>query len=493
MAKADRQVRDRLSALEQHLREENEMLVKVVSSYRDLDSVGYSLGLIDSDQSYALQVSWWPMIAVLGPFSAGKSSFINSFLQMPIQEHGAQAVDDKFTAICYGKEAKTLPGAAMDADPRFPFYRIRETLEKVEPGEGDRLNSYLQLKTCPSERAMKRILIDSPGFDADSQRSSTLRLTNYVMDLSDLVLVLFDARRPEPGAMRDTLQHLVEETINREDHSKFMYILNQIDTTANEDNPEEIVAAWQRAMGSEGLTAGKFYTIYNSDRAWAIENEQVRQRFESKRDADLAQIYKRINEVGIERNYNAIARLENTVQEIRNTLVPILHSMKSQLRSGTRWRTGVIAAAAAAVFLLLTTSLGYWQDLRFTPPWDNALGENWWITVLALIIFLAPFVWLQNRWKKRLANRIGRKIPEMDLNERLSNQLASAWQRNTRGWINTTSTTPKGWNGRAQKKLDRVMNDANGFVLELNNIYTDLPGKHAPEFVREPEAPQEVE
>jgi hypothetical protein len=77
-----------------------------------------------------------------------------------------------------------------------------------------------------------------------------------MMDLSDLVLVFFDARHPEPGAMRDTLKHLVKDTIHRADSGKFLYILNQLDTAANEDNPEDVVAAWQRAMGEAGLTSG---------------------------------------------------------------------------------------------------------------------------------------------------------------------------------------------------------------------------------------------
>ena len=41
--------------------------------------------------------------------------------------------------------------------------------------------------------------------------------------------------------MTDTLRHLVAETIHRPDSGKFLYILNQIDTTAREDNPEEVV------------------------------------------------------------------------------------------------------------------------------------------------------------------------------------------------------------------------------------------------------------
>lgn len=54
-----------------------------------------------------------------------------------------------------------------------------------------------------------RILIDSPGFDADEQRKATLRITDHIIELSDLVLVFFDARHPEPGAMQDTLEHLI--------------------------------------------------------------------------------------------------------------------------------------------------------------------------------------------------------------------------------------------------------------------------------------------
>ncbi|WP_347338069.1 hypothetical protein [Chromatium okenii] len=59
-----------------------------------------------------------------------------------------------------------------------------------------------------------------------------MRISNHMIDLSDLVLVLFDARHPEPGAMRDTLKHLVKETINRPDSGKFLYILNQLDSAA---------------------------------------------------------------------------------------------------------------------------------------------------------------------------------------------------------------------------------------------------------------------
>ena len=94
-----------------------------------------------------------------------------------------------------------MPGLSLDADPRFPFYQISEQIEKVSAGEGDRINSYIQLKTCPSVHLRGKIF-DSPGFDADEQRDSTLRIADHIIDLSDLVLVFLDARHPEPAPWR---------------------------------------------------------------------------------------------------------------------------------------------------------------------------------------------------------------------------------------------------------------------------------------------------
>src|SRR5690606_4650028 len=201
-------LKEHLDKLTVHLERENPDLFRSVRGFRSLDIVAYRLGLLDRDESFAMQVTWWPLISVLGTFSSGKSTFINRFLGRKIQATGNQAVDDKFTVICYGREGapQVLPALALDSDPRFPFYNISREIDEVAPGAGARLDPYLQLKTCDSDAIRGRILIGSPGFDADAQRTETLRITNYIIDLSDLVLVFFDARHPEPGAMRDTLE-----------------------------------------------------------------------------------------------------------------------------------------------------------------------------------------------------------------------------------------------------------------------------------------------
>ena len=92
MSGAGKTIKQRLKSLELHLNKENPVLVSAVQTYRQLDQVGRSLGLLDSEQSFATQISWWPMISVRGTFSAGKSTFINHTLGRAHHAPGTHAV-----------------------------------------------------------------------------------------------------------------------------------------------------------------------------------------------------------------------------------------------------------------------------------------------------------------------------------------------------------------------------------------------------------------
>ena len=476
MPRPDKTIRKRLKSLELHLQEENPILVSAVDGFRQLSRIGYSMGLLDTSESYATQIPWWPLVSVLGTFSAGKSTFLNHYLSYPLQDTGNQAVDDKFTVVCYSgeKDVRTLPGLALDADPRFPFYQTSEELDKVESGQGRRIDAYLQLKTCNSDNLKGRILIDSPGFDADEQRSATLRLTNHIIDLSDLVLVFFDARHPEPGAMSDTLAHLVGATKDRADSSKFLYILNQIDTTAREDNPAEVVGAWQRALAREGLTAGRFYSIYDPEAAVPIENESLRRRFEWKRDQDLSEIFNRIEQVSVERAYRIVGALEKHAQEIEDYYVPQIRDLIG------RWRRQVLTWDAG--WLLLTGLLV--AGSRFLPPAmvariDGAVQRvlaNPSLAVGAAVVLAALGLYLHFRVRRWAAGRIHREIDREYVGEE-AERLARAFQRNIRVWRSIFDPDPAGWNGRNRRALKNIISGANRLVQTLNDRFTDPSGK----------------
>jgi len=474
-----RQIRQRLKSLEGHLKQENPLLVSAVHSYRQLDQVGYALGLLGPEESFTMQIPWWPLVSVLGTFSAGKSTFINHYLAYPLQKTGTQAVDDRFTVMCYSRDqsAHELPGVALDADPRFPFYQFSEELEKVSEGEGRRVDSYLQLKTCPTEQLRGMILIDSPGFDADDQRTGTLRIIDHIIDLSDLVLVFFDARHPEPGAMRDTLKHLVGDTVQRPDASKFLYVLNQIDVTAREDNPEEVVASWQRALATEGLTAGRFYTTYSPEAAVAIEDDETRRRFEEKRDHDLIEIHRRIHEVGIERAYRIVGALENTARHIEEEVVPQLRGLLRQWERRVLWWDLAFYLLLIAALLGGSYAAGWWQGLKFAPPWlDTLMNSRPW-QLGTVIGALAVLIGLHFGSRRIVSAQMLRKLHKSLDAGPWRERLLRAFRRNTRPWRSIFSPDPSGWNWFTRKRLNKVYLDADRYVQSLNDRFTDPSGE----------------
>ena len=466
---------EQISRLTEHLEREHPELVDIVRSFRELDKVACRLGLLDRTESYAMQVSWWPVIAVLGTFSSGKSTFINNVLGRRLQATGNQAVDDKYTVICYGRDAtpRVLPGIALDNDPRFPLYRISGEIEQALAGEGQRLDTYLQLKTSDSEELRGRIFIDSPGFDADEQRTSTLRITKQIIDISDLVLVFFDARHPEPGAMRDTLEHLVAGTVGRPDFNKFLYILNQIDNAAREDNPEEVVAAWQRALAQKGLTAGSFYQIYDPASATPIEDEHLRRRFEEKREEDMAEITSRVRELEVERSYRVAGSLEHAAEKIRDRIVPRLNAARRIWRRRLLWLDAIVFGGLVVLAGVLLARYGTWSAPSTWPRWiaDNALV----FTISAAVALVVA--WLLHRGLRRLAAR--GIVQQLRRDESLGEdapRVAQAFSRNLGSRWPVLAGRPAGWSRRTRRRLDRVLNDAHAAIQRLNDRYTDPSG-----------------
>ncbi len=455
----------RLNKLKEHLKEEHNIFPEIVDSFRNLDKIAYKLGFLNEDESYATRLSWWPMISVLGAYSAGKSTFINHYLGHELQRTATQAVDDKFTVVCFSSDEviKTLPGIALDADPRFPFYRISHEILELSADNEQRIDAYLQLKTCPSEQVRGKILIDSPGFDADRQRSSTLRLTEHIIALSDLVLVFFDARHPEPGTMRDTLKHLVTQTIERPDSNKFLYILNQMDITAKEDNPEEVVAAWQRSLAQSGLTTGRFYRIYNPE--VCIETP-ITERINKKCQADLKEIHERMEQIGRERSYRVISMLESTAKDLEYNVVPQLQELIQEWKKQVYWAEGLLLA-----FLTIFSGMWFATTNMSFPDFSHSM-------TLFSGVFIFIIIFLHLKITKMISNKIIKHL-KID-NEFTRDGIIRAFRKNTNSWralfiffINE----PIGWGKKMRQNISDVLSNVNEYVEQLNDSFTNPSGK----------------
>ena len=475
----DSKISKRLQKLEKHLQQENPILSEVVQNFRELDEISRRIGFFHREESHATRTPWWPLISILGVYSAGKSSFINQFLRYDLQAVGIQAVDDKFSVICYTRDKKErlLPGLALDADPRFPLYKISRAIEEVAQGQGEHIDAYLQLKTCPSENLRGKILIDSPGFDADDQRTSTLRITDHIINLSDLVLVFFDARHPETGSMRDTLKHLVKATVNRRDSNKFLYVLNQIDVTAKEDNLEEVFAAWKRALSHYGLMAGNSYAIYNEDAAVPFDNKEVRARFEAKCKADFRAIYKRIEQVTIERAYRIVGMLEQTAQMLKQDVVTRLQRFNDAWRRQVLWLEGAILAIILVTFLGLTIWGGLWDGWSLSLPFLEILTRNNYVLYGVLFALLAIVGFAHFRIRRWAANKIAAKLIAEIKDADLHPNYQRAFAKTSRWWRSLLWPCPAGWSKTTAASLEEVVDESNAYIQKLNDEYTNPSGK----------------
>ncbi|WP_022950666.1 dynamin family protein [Leucothrix mucor] len=465
-------MQQRLESLQTHLKQENPVLVAVVDRYKKLDAISHKIGLLTPGESYATRISWWPLISILGTFSAGKSSFINSYLGHKLQNTGNQAVDDRFTVISYSSDevSRTLPGIALDGDPRFPFYQISEQIELVTEGEGSKIDNYLQMKVVPSEALRGKILIDSPGFDADEQRKSTLKLTDHIIDLSDLVLVFFDARHPEPGAMQDTLEHLVKGAQRRNDSSKFLFILNQVDTSAKEDNLEAIVASWHKALVQCGLSTGRFYVMFNTDIAVPVEDEGVWKRYLSKREVDYAEITQRMEAINVERVYRIIGNLESLSNQVEQQAVPQLQVARARWRKRVLLLDAVVMGAFALGIGAIAWTTGW------LPQWlsNPMLLVSDWFSLGLLAAFVALLVFIHFGLRRWAAKGIAKSLSQ----EETYGDLSNAFMKSTRAMTSIFRTNPVGWSGRVSGKLSGIRNDVDQFVQRLNDNFSSPSGKN---------------
>lgn len=456
---------ERYHRIKEHLSEENPILVEVMEKFEALDAIGHETGLLEEDETYTSTISWWPLISVLGTFSTGKSSFINDYLKEQVQTSGNQAIDDKFTVICYGPNpaVTTLPGLALDADPRFPFYNINEEIKKVDPGEGNRTNLYLQLKTLRSESIKGKILIDSPGFDADSQRDAILKMTDHIIDISDLVLIFFDARHPEPGAMRDTLDLLVATAMEHRDANKVLYILNQIDTTAKEDNLEDVIGAWQRALSQKGLMSGNFFAIYNEEAAELTPGSATTERLKRKKDEDLSRIHERMDSVSVERAYRIIKTLEDIAETLRSK-TPRLQGVFQSLSKRTLLADLFIIGGMSATIGVLSLQSPFLQGL-FSTLYSTPV-----VSTISTLVLVSVVLLVHHKIRAIIAKAMARRWMKED------KAIGNALLRYTKGWKSLLRTLFPKWNKRRVDALSTLISESRRSIQKLNDIYVTPSG-----------------
>ncbi len=432
---ADKTVSKHLINLEKQFTATDPVLQKTVNIFHDLDQFEYEIGLLDSDETTARKTSWWPLISTLGGYSPAKSEFIDRYLGVSL--HSAR---HKFTVLQYTPQTNsvTLPGTALDADHRLPFYQIGREIEQAAFGEGNRLNTYLELITVNSLTLKNKLIIDTPVLNPSTENAAAALLRKHVIDISDLVLVFTDLFEADIDLISET----VAEIVRQQDSNKFMFIIDHSEISLDQHKSHEIAASWQRRLTEFGIHTGQFIVL-----AQGMDNSMIDQR---------------VHNLNNDRSYRILADLEKNIRDVDDVIFAEVEASIITWKERTNATTLVILAFISMLAVFAEIASGIF-DLLFDPIIGPAV-------ILVLIAVLTPMHVMISRFHgKLIINQLHKRQKQLNLPE----DLAGLFEKSLSFWrIILPITTPVGKNKKNRKKLNALIEQTKNLVQALNDQFS---------------------
>ncbi|KAJ8604983.1 hypothetical protein CTAYLR_006899 [Chrysophaeum taylorii] len=169
-----------------------------------------------------------PMVLLIGPYSVGKTTFIHYLLGrgFPGERVGPEPTTDRFVAVMYGEDERTIPGNALTVAPNSPFRALQR--------EGNNFLSRFEGSMCSSPLLEHLTLIDTPGvLSGEKQRVARLYdfdvVVQWFAERVDLIILLFD---PFKLDISDELMSVIKGFKGHED--KVRVVLNKADQVSQQ-------------------------------------------------------------------------------------------------------------------------------------------------------------------------------------------------------------------------------------------------------------------
>jgi len=104
-----------------------------------------------------------PVVLILGPYSAGKTTFISYMCKkdIPNSNIGVEPTTDKFTAVCWASDDGIIPGSSLALFPTLPFSNLKQF--------GNDFMSNLEGAMMNCELLKNITFIDTPGLLSTTQ------------------------------------------------------------------------------------------------------------------------------------------------------------------------------------------------------------------------------------------------------------------------------------------------------------------------------------
>lgn len=432
---ADKTVSKHLINLEKQFAATDPVLQKTVKVFQELDQLEYEMGLLDNDETTARKNSWWPLISTVGGYSPAKSEFISRYLGVDL--HSAR---HKFTVLQYTPQSSTatLPGSALDADHRLPFYQIGRSIEQVAAGEGNKLNTYLELLTVNSATLKNKLVIDTPVINPATENSVVSLLRKHVLDISDLVLVFTDLFEADAESISDTLACIVAQ----QDSNKFVFVIDHSEITLDAQKSHEISLSWQRRLTDYGIHTGQFVVLSHGGNTAAIDQ--------------------RVNNLNNDRSYRILADLEKSIRDVDDVIFEEVETSLGLWKERSN-ATTLIILGFIIMLIMFAEIAGGILDVFFDPIMGPAI-------ILGFTAVLTPVHIMISRFHgKLIINQLHKRQKQLNLSE----DLAGLFEKSLSFWrIILPITSPVGKNKKNRKKLNGMIEQTKDLVQALNDQFS---------------------
>jgi hypothetical protein len=432
---ADKSVSKYLHNLEKQFAPTDPVLQKAVKVFQDLDEIEFSLGLIDNEETTARKSSWWPIISTLGGYSPAKSEFLDRYLG--VQLHTAR---HKFTVLQYTPQATsaTLPGSALDADHRLPFYQISRIIEQTSSGEGAKVNSYLELVTANSNTLKGKLVIDTPVLNPAAENAVNVQLRQHVVAISDLVLVFTDLFEADPTYNQDCVASIVAH----QDSNKFLFVIDHSEISIDAHKSQEIIASWQRRLAEFGIFTGQFMVL--------------------SQNGDTYQLDQRLNNLNNDRSYRVLETLQGSIRAVDDVIFDEVEAAITTWKERSNATTLIILAFIIMLIMFAEIAVGI-LDLFFDPIIGPAV-------IVGLTALLTPMHLLISKVHgKFIINQLQKRQKQLNLSE----DLSGLFENSLSFWrMLLPMTQPVGRNKKNRKKLLSLLEQTKDLVQNLNDQFS---------------------
>ena len=436
---------------------DNPVLQNAVKVFHELDQFEFDLGLFEHEDTTAIRTSWWPIISTVGGNSGAKETFLARYLNVPLSP------THKTTVLLYSQGNQTiLPATALDVDYRYPFYRISQKLEKIQKGEGEKINVNLEMKTLNSPRLQGKLIIDIPNFIHATNYEVSNLLTTYSIEQSDVVLVFCDIF----NTTTDLAKALILTLRTQQESNKLIFLFD--------DNFAD-VTTWQKQLSDLGLTIGQFIGI---------------SQLENQNSPEFTLLEQRLANAALQRTYRVLHSLEKSINDLENVVIAEVKQGIASWKDRSTFSSLVVLGFIAMLMVFAEVAgLGFLELLL-----DPIIGIA---IVLSITAFMLPLHIMFSKITAKIAsNWLNKRQKQLQLTENLPTLFEQdlGFKR-----MMLPVNEPVGCNKKAKARQANLLSKVKDLVQSLNdnfNLYSTVSTPTftpAPVFVQPTFQPQMID